>query len=166
MKKLIRYLSAFIAVFLVLVPSVQGRETVDILRIRTIPNPAPGRIEGEEVLEVTFSLLRQQWIPAVGWSLRYYDQDRELLGSSNRAYFQSSENNSHLFKGNHFKGGNVFVALFPLRPDAVHLVFALGGPAERKVLLYPYTGLLEEFKVLESELDDEMARSDYVILED
>ena len=153
MRKWIVYFALTLASGLGLAPSVQGRDIFNILRIRTIPNPVTDRIEEEEVLEVTFTLRSEQWVPGIGWSLRYYDQEKQWLGTDTTAYFRSSQNNTYLFKEDHFKGGNVFIVLFPLRPDAAYLIFAIGDGARRKVQLYPYTALLQDFTVSSKELD-------------
>ena len=166
MKKWIIYLVLTLTFGLGLVHSVQGRDIFNILRMRTILNPETDLIEGEEVLEVTFTLRAEQWVPGVGWSLRYYDEEKQWLDTETTAYFIPSQNNSYLFKEDHFKGGNVFIALFPLRPDAAYLVFAIGDGIKRKVQLYPYTALLQDFNISSYELDDEIARSGYVVLED
>ena len=139
--------------------------TFDIQRIRPIPNPAPGLIKGEDVLEITFILHAEGWVPGVGWTLRYYDKARQWLSTGTTAYFPASQNNTYLIRDDYFKGETVFVALFPLDlPDAVFLVFALGDGFSRNVQLIPYTALLQDFNIPVSQIDREILSSDYVVI--
>ena len=147
--------------------SVSAGNLFDIQRIRILPNEAPGLIEGEEVLEVTFILHTEGWVPGVGWTLRYYDKNKELISTRTTACFPASQNNTYLFRDDFFKGGTVFVALFPLDlPDAVYMVLAIGDGFNRNVQLVPYTALLQDFNIPVLEIDKEILSSDYIILED
>jgi|GEM_PF-1007181 len=147
--------------------SVSADNLFDIQRIRILPNEEPGLIEGEEVLEVTFILHSEGWVPGVGWTLRYYNKNKELIATRTTAYFPASQNNTNLFREAYFKGGNVFVALFPLDlPDAVYMVLAIGDGFNRNVQLVPYTALLQDFNIPVQDIDREILSSDYVILEE
>ncbi|MFH1039319.1 MAG: hypothetical protein V1789_11705 [PVC group bacterium] len=154
----------FLGVVFILAVPARGRDLFNILRVRTIPNPVIGVFPGDEALEVTFTLRSERWIPA-GWSLRYYDDSRRWLGTQTTAYFSSSQNNPYLVSKGRLKGGNVYVALFPLRADAPYLVVALGDGLEQKAILFPYTDLLQDFSVPVKRLNDEISRSDYVFIE-
>jgi hypothetical protein len=139
----------------------------DIQRIRIIPNPAPGLITGEEVLELTFILHAEGWVPGVGWSLRYYDKGKEWLSTTRTAYFPATQNNLYLLREDYFKGGVVFVALFPLRqPEAAYMVISIGDGFNRNVQLFPYTALLQNFNIPVREIDREILSSDYVVFEE
>ena len=147
--------------------SVSAGNLFDIQRIRILPNEAPGLIEGEEVLEVTFILHTEGWVPGVGWTLRCYDKNKELISTRTTASFPASQNNTNLFREDYFKGGNVFVALFSLDlPDAVYMVLAIGDGFNRNVQLVPYTALLQDFNIPVHEIDREILSSNYVILDE
>ncbi len=164
MKKMTAAAGLFLGFALIFTLPVQGGDLFNILRVRIIPNPVIGLLPGDEVLEVTFSLLTERWVP-VGWSIRYYDDARRWLDTGTTAYFSLSQNNPHLISQGRFKGGNTYVALFPLREDAPYLVVALGNGLEHKVVLYPYTALLQDFSVPVRALESEIASSNYVFLE-
>lgn len=153
---------------LLLVPALraQVKDLVSVRRVRTVPNPIPQIEPGEEMLEVTFSLCSPGWVPSVGWSLRYYDDEKQPLGGETDAYIDPGRNPISRIRGRGFKGGTVFTLLFPLREEADYLVLALGDGVRREVVLYPYTALLEDFGIPVGELDAEIARSRLVVLED
>jgi len=163
-KKVTAGMVFFLGVVFILAVPARGSGIFNILRVRTIPNPMIGVFPGDEALEVTFTLRTERWVPA-GWSLRYYNDSRRWLGTQTTAYFSSAQNNPYLVSEGRFKGGNVYVALFPLRADAPYLVVALGDGLEQKVILFPYTELLQDFSVPVKRLNDEISRSDYVFLE-
>ncbi|MEA1927752.1 MAG: hypothetical protein U9N73_06060 [Candidatus Auribacterota bacterium] len=164
MRKFLLSLILFQAVIISFVSVASAANTFDILRIRTIPNQEGGTFAGEEVLEITFVLRSNDWVPGVGWSLRYYDKERNCLATTTTAYFSESHNNTYLIKDDYFKGGTVFIALFPLgQPETEYLVFALGDGFARNVQLIPYTALLQDFRIPINEIDREILNSDYVL---
>ena len=70
-----------------------------------------------------------------------------------------------LYRDDFFKGGTIFVALFPLDlPEAVYLVLAIGDGFNRNVQLIPYTALLQDFNIPVSEIDREILSSEYVVI--
>ncbi len=153
-----------LAVVIGMTSSALAANVFDIQRIRVIPNPAPGLITGEEVLELTFILHAEGWVPGVGWSLRYYDKDKQWISTTKTAYFPSTQNNLYLLREDYFKGGVVFVALFPLRsPEAVYMVISIGDGFARNVQLFPYTALLQNFNIPVREIDREILSSEYVV---
>ena len=153
-------------VFLVPVTGAKGRDLVSLRRVRTVPNPVPEAVPGEEMLEVTFSLASPRWVENFSWSLRYYDGEKELLDEETTAYIDAGRNPLARIRGRSFKGGTVFTLLFPLREEAPYLVLSLGDGVLREVILYPYTALLEDFNIPVGELDSAAARSRLVVLED
>jgi len=164
MKKYLLCFAISLALLMGINSSVTAGNIFDIQRIRPIPNPAPGLINGEDVLEITFVLHAEGWVPGAGWTLRYYDKAKQWLSSRTTAYFPSTQNNTYLIRDDYFKGETVFVALFPLDlPDTVFLVFALGDGFSRNVQLIPYTALLQDFNIPVSQIDREILNSDYVI---
>ena len=164
MKKYLLCFAISLAVLMGINSAAPAGNVFDIQRIRPIPNPAPGLIPGEEVLEVTFILHTEGWVPGVGWTLRYYDKNKELISTRTTASFHASQNNTYLFRDDFFKGGTIFVALFPLDlPEAVYLVLAIGDGFNRNVQLIPYTALLQDFNILVSEIDREILSSKYMV---
>ena len=165
MKKYLLCFAISLAVLMGINSAAPASNVFDIQRIRPIPNPAPGMIPGEEVLEVTFILHTEGWVPGVGWTLRYYDKNKELISTRTTASFHASQNNTYLFRDDFFKGGTIFVALFPLDlPEAVYLVLAIGDGFNRNVQLIPYTALLQDFNIPVSEIDREILSSEYVVI--
>ncbi len=143
-----------------------AREPVSIRRIRTVPNPAPARLAGGEALEVTFSLRRRGWVRDLGWSLRYYDGEKNLLETVTDAYLDPGKNPVSRISGRSFKGNTIFILYFPLREEADYLVLTLGDAVRPEVVLYPYTALLEDFQIPIRELNRETARSRLLVLEE
>ncbi len=154
----------FLSVALLAAPSLFAGDIFQIRRIRLIDNPAPDRIEGDEVVAVTFRIIPSGWVNGVGWSLRYYGGEKERLGTVTEAYFRGEETSPFLFHGAHLKGTNTFTALFPFRPSAVYTVIALGNQAEQEVVLFPYSALLQDFNLERDELLQEIASSGYTVL--
>ncbi|MDP8235487.1 MAG: hypothetical protein P9M08_03815 [Candidatus Erginobacter occultus] len=152
--------------FFILVSGAEGRDLVSIRRVRSVPNPAPEAVPGEEMLEVTFSLVSPRWVENFGWSLKYYDGEKELLDEETEAYIDPGRNRMARIRGRSFKGGTVFTLLFPLREAAGYLVLALGDGVQREVILYPYTALLEDFNIPAPELDAAITRLRLIVLED
>lgn len=150
------------------VPSLQaqGRDLVSIRRVRTVPNPAPETMAGEEVLEATFSLDTPGWAGGMGWCLRYYGPEKKLLGEATEAYIDPARNPMSRISGRRFKGQTVFTLLFPLREGAEYTVLVLGNVISSSVILYPYTALLEDFNVPVGELNAALARSRLTVLKD
>ncbi len=160
-------LAALLATVLFIpVTGAEGRDLVSIRRVRSVPNPAPEAVPGEEMLEVTFSLASPRWVENFGWSLRYYDEEKELLDEETEAYIDPGRNRMARVRGRSFKGGTVFTLLFPLREEAGYLVLALGDGVQREVILYPYTALLEDFSIPAPELDAAITRARLIVLKD
>ncbi len=148
------------------VPEAAAREPVSIRRIRPVPNPAPDRLAGEEALEVTFSLRHRGWVRGIGWSLRYYDGEKNLLDTVTDAYIDPGKNPMSRIIGHSFKGDTVFILYFPLREEADYMVLTLGDGVRPEVVLYPYTALLEDFRIPIRELNRETARARLLVLEE
>ncbi len=153
------------AVLFVPVPRAEGRDLVSIRRVRTIPNPAPDKVPGEEVLEVTFSLDTPGWAGGMGWCLKYYGPDKGLRGEETEAYIDPARNPMSRIRDRRFKGQTVFTLLFPLREGAEYTVLLLGNVISSSVILHPYTALLEDFNVPTGELNAALARSRLTVLE-
>ena len=165
MKKYLLCFAISLAVLMGINSAAPAGNVFDIQRIRPIPNPAPGLIPGEEVLEVTFIIHAEGWVPGAGWTLRYYDKAKQWFSTRTTAYFPSAQNNTYLIRDEFFKGETVFVSLFPLDlPEAVYLVLAIGDGFNRNVQLIPYTALLQDFNIPVSEIDREILSSEYVVI--
>lgn len=164
--KLLAVIAALGVFFLTPVPEAAAREPVSIRRVRPVPNPAPAELAGEEALEVTFSLRRRGWVRGIGWSLRYYDGEKNHLDTVTDAYIDPGKNPMSRIRGRSFKGDTVFILYFPLREEADYLVLALGDGVRPEVVLYPYTALLEDFRIPVRELNRETDRSRLLVLED
>lgn len=167
MKKYLVCFTLSLAMVIGISASVSAGNVFDIQRIRIIPNPGPGLIKGEEVLEVTFILHVEGWVPGVGWSLRYYDKRKKRISTWRTAYFSAAQNNRYLLREDYFKGGIVWVALFPiLDPEAAYMTIAIGDGFTRNVQLFPYTALLQNFNIPIKAIDREILSSDYIVFEE
>ncbi len=164
MKITVKRTLIFLSVVLLAAPSLFAGDIFRIRRVRLIDNPTPDRIEGDEVVAVTFRVIPSGWVNGVGWSLRYYDGEKERLGTVTEAYFLGEETSPFFFHGAHLKGTNTFTALFPFRTSAVYTVIALGNQAEQEVVLFPYSALLQDFNLERDELLQEIASSGYTVL--
>lgn len=147
--------------------SAPAENVFDIQRIRIVPNPAYELLGGEEILEITFIIHAEGWIPGVGWALRYYDRNKQWFSTCSTAYFSPKQNNTNLINDDYFKGETVFVALFPLRgPETAYIIIAIGDGLTHNVQLFPYTDLLQSFRIPIKDIDREIIRSDHLILEE
>jgi len=158
-------LAGLAMLFIVPLFRAEGRDQVSIRRVRTVANPAPEVVPGEEVLEVTFSLDTPGWSGGLGWCLRYYGAEKELLGEEPAAYLDPARNPVSRIRGRRFKGHTVFTLLFPLDEEADYLVLALGDGLRNAVILYPYTALLEEFNIPAGDLNVALGRARLIVLE-
>lgn len=166
MKTIAKGLLVCLAVLLFFSGPLRAGDLFRIRRIRVIDNPVPGRIEGDEVMAVTFRILRPGWANDIGWSLRCYDGEKNRLGTATTAYFLESDTPRRLLRGRRLKGDNTFTAFFPLRPSAVYTVIVLGNQEEQEAVLFPYLSLLQDFNVGEEEVLREIESSGYCLVPD